>query len=257
MWERLTGEIVDLPALPPAGRVAGGGGGRPAEAATGASATGAGRCPASATAGPRSSWSGWLRRRTAPTGPGRVFTGDRSGDWLYAALHRAGLANQPTSEHRDDGLRLQGAYVTAVNRCPPPANRPTPAERDNCLPYLQRELALLRRARVLVALGSYGWDGCAAGADRAGGRAAAAAAALRPRGRGGDRGARRAGAARASSGRLLPPQPAEHVHRQAHRADDRRRLRPGAGAGRTLTRLAARPPAYSARGCSRSTCRTR
>ena len=91
---------------------------------------------------------------------GRVFTGDRSGDWLYAALHRAGLANQPTSEHRDDGLRLEGAYVTAVNRCPPPANRPTPAERDNCLPYLQRELALLRRARVLVALGSYGWDGC-------------------------------------------------------------------------------------------------
>ncbi len=74
-------------------------------------------------------------------------------------MHRAGLANQPTSEHRDDGLRLTGAYVTAVNRCPPPANRPTPAERDNCLPYLERELLLLRRARVLVALGSYGWDG--------------------------------------------------------------------------------------------------
>jgi uracil-DNA glycosylase len=90
---------------------------------------------------------------------GRVFTGDRSGDWLYAALHRAGLANQPTSEHRDDGLKLIGAWVTAVNRCPPPANRPTPAERDNCLPYLERELMLLRRARVLVALGSYGWDG--------------------------------------------------------------------------------------------------
>ena len=90
---------------------------------------------------------------------GRVFTGDRSGDWLYAALHRAGLANQPTSEHRDDGLRLRGAWVTAVNRCPPPANRPTPAERDNCLPYLERELTLLRRARVLLALGAYGWDG--------------------------------------------------------------------------------------------------
>jgi uracil-DNA glycosylase family 4 len=90
---------------------------------------------------------------------GRVFTGDRSGDFLYAALHRAGLANQPTSVSADDGLRLRGAWVTAVNRCPPPANKPTPAERDNCLPYLVRELRLLDRARVLVALGSYGWDG--------------------------------------------------------------------------------------------------
>src|SRR5881227_132287 len=90
---------------------------------------------------------------------GRVFTGDRSGDWLYAALHRAGLANQARSEHRDDGLRLKGAYVTAVNRCPPPGNRPTPAERDNCLPYLVEEITLLERARVLVALGSYALDG--------------------------------------------------------------------------------------------------
>jgi uracil-DNA glycosylase len=90
---------------------------------------------------------------------GRIFTGDRSGDWLYAALHRAGFANQAQSVHRDDGLRLRGAYVTAVNRCPPPGNRPTPAERDNCLPYLVRELRLLERARVIVALGSYAWDG--------------------------------------------------------------------------------------------------
>jgi uracil-DNA glycosylase family 4 len=90
---------------------------------------------------------------------GRIFTGDRSGDWLFAALHRAGLANQARSEHRGDGLRLTDAYVTAVNRCPPPANRPTTAERDNCLPFLVRELALLKRARVIVTLGSYAWDG--------------------------------------------------------------------------------------------------
>jgi uracil-DNA glycosylase family 4 len=90
---------------------------------------------------------------------GRVFTGDRSGDWLYAALHRAGFANQARSEHRGDGLRLRGAYVTAVNRCPPPRNRPTPAERDNCIPYLVEELRLLERRRVLVALGFFAWDG--------------------------------------------------------------------------------------------------
>jgi uracil-DNA glycosylase family 4 len=90
---------------------------------------------------------------------GRIFTGDRSGDWLYAALHRAGLANQPTSVSADDGLRLRGAYVTAVNRCPPPQNRPTTEERDNCLPYLVRELRLLRSARVIVPLGSYAWTG--------------------------------------------------------------------------------------------------
>jgi uracil-DNA glycosylase family 4 len=90
---------------------------------------------------------------------GRVFTGDRSGDFLFASLHRAGLANRPESERRGDGLRLRDTFVTAINRCPPPANRPTPAERDNCLPYLERELELLGRSRVLVALGSYGWGG--------------------------------------------------------------------------------------------------
>ena len=90
---------------------------------------------------------------------GRIFTGDRSGDWLFASMHRAGLASQPTSEHADDGLKLKGAYVTAVNRCPPPQNRPTTEERDNCLPYLVRELELLRSARVLVALGAFAWTG--------------------------------------------------------------------------------------------------
>lgn len=90
---------------------------------------------------------------------GRIFTGDRSGDWLFASLHRTGFANQAESVRRGDGLRLRGAYISAVNRCPPPGNRPTPAERDNCLPYLERELELLSASRVLVALGSFAWDG--------------------------------------------------------------------------------------------------
>ena len=89
---------------------------------------------------------------------GRMFTGDRSGDWLYAALFRAGLASRPESVSRDDGLRLDGAYVTAAVRCAPPANKPTVGERDRCRPYLDRELALLANVRVLLALGSFGWD---------------------------------------------------------------------------------------------------
>lgn len=90
---------------------------------------------------------------------GRMFTGDRSGEWLYRALHRGGFASQAASTGRDDGLRLTDAYVTAVVRCAPPANRPTPQERDRCLPFLERELALLGRARVLLALGSFAWEG--------------------------------------------------------------------------------------------------
>jgi uracil-DNA glycosylase family 4 len=89
---------------------------------------------------------------------GRIFTGDRSGDWLFRALHRAGYANRPTSVHRDDGLELTDCYVCAAVRCAPPANRPTPQERDECLPYLVRELELLTRARVIVCLGSFAWD---------------------------------------------------------------------------------------------------
>jgi uracil-DNA glycosylase family 4 len=90
---------------------------------------------------------------------GRIFTGDRSGDFLYRALHAAGFANKPTSERPGDGLRLIGAYIAAVNRCAPPGNHPTPQERDNCLPYLVRELELLDRVRVVVPLGAFAWDG--------------------------------------------------------------------------------------------------
>jgi uracil-DNA glycosylase len=90
---------------------------------------------------------------------GRIFTGDRSGDFLFGSLHRVGLSNRPTSVSRDDGLRLVRAYLSAVNRCAPPANKPTPAERDTCLPFLAREIAALERLRVLVALGAFAWDG--------------------------------------------------------------------------------------------------
>ena len=90
---------------------------------------------------------------------GRIFTGDRSGDFLFGSLHRVGLSNRPTSVSRDDGLRLIRTYLSAVNRCAPPANKPTPAERDTCLPFLAREIAALERLRVLVALGAFAWDG--------------------------------------------------------------------------------------------------
>jgi uracil-DNA glycosylase family 4 len=88
---------------------------------------------------------------------GRMFTGDRSGDFLYAALHRAGFANQPQSTSRHDGLVLSGAWITAPVRCAPPANKPTPAERDACRGFLERELALLANARVFLVLGQFGY----------------------------------------------------------------------------------------------------
>lgn len=92
---------------------------------------------------------------------GRVFTGDRSGDFLFAALHRAGLANQPDSVSVDDGLRLHDCFVTAAVRCAPPANAPTPSERDTCAPFLRREIELLRNLSVVVALGQFAWEAAA------------------------------------------------------------------------------------------------
>jgi len=88
---------------------------------------------------------------------GRMFTGDRSGDWLYRALHRAGFASQATSISRDDGLRLTDAWVTSPVKCAPPANKPTPVERDRCRPWLEQELDELDRLRVVVCLGSFAW----------------------------------------------------------------------------------------------------
>jgi uracil-DNA glycosylase family 4 len=89
---------------------------------------------------------------------GRIFTGDRSGDFLFAALWRTGFANQPTSTHREDGLRVGDAWITAAVRCAPPANRPTTAERDTCLPWSAAELRLLPNIRVALCLGAFAWD---------------------------------------------------------------------------------------------------
>ncbi len=92
---------------------------------------------------------------------GRIFTGDRSGDFLFSALHRTGFANQPTSVGRGDGLRLVDAFVAAAVRCAPPANRPLTSERDNCLPYAAEELRLMETIRVLVCLGGFAWEAAA------------------------------------------------------------------------------------------------
>ena len=99
---------------------------------------------------------------------GRIFTGDRSGDFLFAALHRAALASQPTSTARDDGLTLQGVFIVATLRCAPPANRPQPDEVARCAPLLDRELALLPDIRVVLALGAIAWDAYLAHATRLG-----------------------------------------------------------------------------------------
>jgi uracil-DNA glycosylase family 4 len=100
---------------------------------------------------------------------GRVFTGDRSGDFLFAALHRAGLANQPTSTSRDDGLTLRDCYISAAVRCAPPGNKPTPGEAANCAPFLDAEWKLLKNKKTILALGRFAWDAAVAVARRQGG----------------------------------------------------------------------------------------
>ena len=158
---------------------------------------------------------------------GRMFTGDRSGDFLFAALWRTGFANQPSSTTREDGLRLRDAWITAAVRCAPPVNRPTPVERDECLPWSVRELRLLARRAGDPLFGRLRL-GCRAAPDQCACRAtrtiAATTAAVRPRSR--------ASGQAVHVARLLPPEPAEHLHRQAHRADDRR----GAAASRKAGR---------------------
>ncbi len=155
---------------------------------------------------------------------GRIFTGDRSGDFLYRALFEAGLSSSPTSVRRDDGLVLTGVRVSAVVHCAPPANKPTVDERDACLPFLGREVALLPDVRVILALGAFAWDGVLRALAGSGHAGPAATPQVRPR---------RGGAGRAvRAPRLVPPEPAEHVHRPADRGDAGRDRGSGAGPGR-------------------------
>ena len=219
-----------MPGLSAPGAVARGRRGRQAAVLRRASPTGAARSPGGATRRPAVLVVGLAPAAHGGNRTGRIFTGDRSGDWLFAALHRAGLATLPTSEHAGDGQRLLRTRMVAAVRCAPPANAPTPEERDTCAPWLDRELALVAGSlRVVVALGGFAWQALLAALGRAGHDGAATAAEVRPRRRG--RGRRPAG------DRVVPPEPAEHLHRPADRAHVRPGLRSGGGTRRPAASL--------------------
>ena len=149
---------------------------------------------------------------------GRMFTGDRSGDWLYRALHQTGFASQPASVSRHDGLALRDVYITAAARCAPPGNKPAPEELRNCRPYLERELDLLTNVKVVVALGKIAFDTYLDVLKVARRHPQPRALRLRPQPPVHHR-------ARApAADRLLSPQPAEHLHRQADGEDAARRV---------------------------------
>ena len=130
--------------------------------------TGASRYPRSATSG-RACWRwDWRRARMAPTAPGGMFTGDGSGDFLFPVLHEAGFASQPNAVSRNDGMKLTDLWISAVVRCAPPANKPTPEEQRNCASWLDEEMSLLKNLRVVVCLGRIAFDGLLAHAQRTG-----------------------------------------------------------------------------------------
>ena len=175
------------------------------------------RCPASAPTRPRVLIVGLAPAAHGANRTGRNFTGDRSGDWLYASLFRTGLANQPTSVSIDDGLTLFDTRVVAAVRCAPPDNKPTPVERDTCRQWLVRELELCwPSVRAVVVLGGFGWAALWPALRAAGISDAPARPQVRARRRSRARG-------RAHRARLLPREPAEHLHRPPDRAHARRR----------------------------------
>ena len=140
---------------------------------------------------------------------GRVFTGDDSGNWLYTALHNQGWANKPISTHRGDGLALTDAYVSAVARCAPPKNRPTPEELSNCAPFLEAELGLLKNLEVVIALGSIAFRPVSPPVEKHGQPRPDPQAPIRPQ-------RRLRPSAGVEAGRLLPPQPTKHPDRHPH-----------------------------------------
>ena len=158
---------------------------------------------------------------------GRVFTGDSSGDFLWRALHAVGLADRPVGRRAGDGLMLNGVRVPAAVRCAPPANRPSVQEQLACRPYLVRELALLDRLKVIVPLGGIAWEATLRSLGHPGLRRPCTEAEVRARGGDQDRTVR--------PGRHLPPQPAEHVHRPPHAADDGGGVRSSRGPRLRLT----------------------